>query len=329
MTGPQVSVIIPAHNTKATIRDTLRSVRCQTFRDLELIIINDGSTDDLLDHLAPILAEEPRLRVVTQANAGLAGARNRGLAESTAPLVAFIDADDLWHPEFLAALTAALNDNPDAPFAYAFSLRVDADNGIIPAPKWTYQPRHDFAGLLALNSVGCGSAALFRRTALLGAGGFDVAPQARGLQGAEDWKLCLQLAHAQAPELVPRYLVGYRVSTDSMSQSDPARQLAAIHAVMADIRSKYPRTPRRHFANARTLMNGWLLTAFLRKRRYRTVARLLAESYLLNPLWFLSRDLRTIHVQKILSLLWDRQARLPLADYQEDGQRPFSFLTDV
>ncbi len=327
MRRPLVSVVVPAYNSAWSIGDTIRSIRAQSCRDFELIVINDGSTDNLIDLLAPLIAEDPRLRMVIRDNDGLASARNLGLAESRAEFIAFIDADDVWHPKFLEELTAALHGNPEAPFAYAFSHRFDANNRIIPAPKWTYLPSHDFSGLLVLNSVGSGSAALFRKAAVLQAGGYDESLRARTKQGAEDWKLCLRLAKAHPPVLVAKYLVGYRLVAQSMSQSDPVRQLRAVHAVMDDIRAEYPQTPARHFANARTLMNGWLLTAFYHRRDYRTIARLLVESYVLNPFWFLSRDLRTIHKQKLMSILWDRHERKPLADYEEDGVRPFAFLT--
>lgn len=326
MTGPFVSIVVPAFNAAWSIGDTIHSIQAQSCADFELIIINDGSTDNLMEELAPLVAEDPRLRVVMRKNDGLASGRNLGLRESRAEFIAFIDADDVWHPKFLEEMTAALRSNPDAPFAYAFSHRFDADNRIIPAPTWTHLPRHDFSGLLELNSVGSGSAALFRKAAVVRAGGYDESLRVRTKQGAEDWKLCLRLAKIHPPVLVPKYLVGYRLVAESMSQSDPARQLRAVHAVMDDIRMEYPQTPARHFANARTLMNGWLLTAFWRQRDFRTIARLLVESYVLNPFWFLSRDLRTIHKQKIMSILWDRRERKPLADYEEDGVRPFAFL---
>jgi glycosyltransferase involved in cell wall biosynthesis len=112
MQAPRVSVVIPAYNSAWSIADTIRSVLAQRMVAFEVVIVNDGSTDDLLEVLRPFMSDS-RLRVVSQANSGLAAARNRGLAESRAPLVAFLDADDLWHPSFLAELgTAALGGEP-------------------------------------------------------------------------------------------------------------------------------------------------------------------------------------------------------------------------
>ena len=326
MLVPRISVVVPAYNSAWSIGDTIRSVMAQTRRDFELLIVNDGSTDNLEEAIAPFAAVEPRLRIVPQRNGGLAAARNRGLAESRGEFVAFLDADDIWHPDFLKLLSAALEGNGDAAFAYAHSFRIDKANRVIPAPRWRHEPRHDFTGLLTLNSVGNGSAALFRGGAARGCGGFDVSLRRRGVEGAEDWKLCLQLAARHPPTLVARYLVGYRLSETSMSQANPARQLRAINAVMADVRKEFGTMEPRHFRNARTLLNGWLIPAFLRNGEYATLLRLLAQSYLLNPLWFLSRDLRAVHAQKIASLFLGFGERKPLAQLCDNGTRPYAFL---
>lgn len=330
-----VSVVIPAYNSAWSIADTLRSVLNQILSDIEVIIVNDGSSDALHAQVARAAQGDRRVRIVDQQNRGLAGARNRGIAEARASLVGLIDADDLWHPAFLSVLRRALLASPAAPFAFAHSIRIDADNRVIPSPRWRHPPRHDLAGLLAVNSVGNGSAALFRRQSLRAIGGFDESFKARGLQGAEDWNLCLRLAAQAEPVLVPQYLVAYRLLAGSMSQSDPERQLAAIRAVLAEAASAHPDLSSRTIAEARTMMIGWLLPAFVRKRKFARVAALLREAYAGNPLWFRSRDLRALHVMKAKSILRGMLAVLVpslrgplLAELREDGRHPFAFLRD-
>ena len=323
---PTVTVVVPAYNAAVTISDTLLSATMQSYSDFELVIVDDGSTDDLSAILVPFMMRDGRIKLVTQSNAGLANARNRGLAEARGEFVAFLDADDLWHPDFLKELVAALRNSPDAPFAFAYSRRIDAFNRMIPTSVWASEPRHDFIGLIEVNSVGNGSAAVFRTRAVRTKGGFDTSLRAREAQGAEDWKLCLLLAAGNAPVLVARQLVCYRLIQGSMSQANPARQLRAVRTVVADIRAAFPETANRHFRNARTMMNGWLFSAFMHKRDWRMMLNLLAESYVLNPLWFLSRDLRAVHRQKFSSLLADFTERVPLSELQEHGRRPFSYL---
>ena len=326
MTQRQVSVVVPSYNAAWSINDTLLSVFAQTFGDFDVVVVNDGSTDNLMDILSSWAKREKRLRVISQTNKGLAAARNRGLSEVRTPFVAFLDSDDIWHPDFLACLLPSLQREAMAPFAYAHSLRIDADNRIIPSPRWAHAPRHDFEGLLTVNSVGNGSAALFRTAVIREFGGFDTTLRARDAQGAEDWKLCLQLAARHAPVLVDRYLVCYRLMEESMSQKRPARQLHAILTVMEDIREEFPDAGAGAFRNARTMMNGWLLPAFMRKRDFKTILRLLIQSYVMNPLWFASRDLRAVHLQKIASLLSDRRPRAPLSEFVENGRHPFAFI---
>lgn len=324
---PRVSVIIPYFNAARWIERTLRSVFAQRFRDYEVVLVDDGSDEPL-----PLsVTGEPRLRIVRQDNRGLAGARNRGVAETRGEFVAPIDADDLWHPDYLEALVAALDGAPGAPFAYAHSHRIDEDDQLIPGPAIpSPPPRHDLIGLLTLNSVSCGSAAVFRRTDLLAAGGYDETLQDRAAQGAEDWKLILRLARRGEPVLVRRQLVAYRLTRNGMSQATPERQLAAIEAVLDDARREFPDVPERHFADARTMMRAWLLPAFLHRRMYRRAFRAAARAYLRNPLWWRTRDLRTIHSARLKLALHGMirrgQPLQPIARLREEDRAPFAFL---
>ena len=108
--APPVSVVVPTYNGSALLVETLGSILSQTFGDFELIVVDDGSTDDTPDRLAAV--DDPRLRVVRQANAGVGAARNRGVDESAGRYVAFCDHDDLWMPRKLAAQVAFMDDRP-------------------------------------------------------------------------------------------------------------------------------------------------------------------------------------------------------------------------
>ncbi len=321
-----ISVVIPAYNAAWSLADTLASVRAQTLSDFEVIIVDDGSTDGTAALIRRFAVRDPRIKVVRQRNVGLAAARNAGFRQARGDYVAFLDSDDIWHPDYLRIVSQALDETPEAPFAYAYSFRFDTQNRLIPGPEWPYVPRHDFQGLLSLNSVGNGSAAMFRRSALERVGGYDASLRARRAEGAEDWKMCLRMAAAAAPVLVPQVLVGYRLVHEGMSQGNPQNQLRAVRTVMADIREEFPATPGRCFANGRTVLNGWLLPSFRRHGHYRTVLRLLFEAYVLNPLWFLTPELRTLHAMKLRSIRDGGAEKVCLSDWVRDGGRPFAYL---
>jgi glycosyltransferase involved in cell wall biosynthesis len=331
--APRVTVVVPSYNSAWSIERTLASILAQRFADFELIVVNDGSTDGLHGRIARFLAD-PRLRIIDQENRGLAGARNRGIAEARGDLVAPIDADDLWHPDFLAATVAALDSDAKAPFAYAYSFRIDERDRLLPVVRFGRPPRHDFLGLLSLNSVGSGSAAVFRRALVLAVGGYDETMRNRGLSGAEDWKLILKLAAVGKPALVERHLVGYRLVGSSMSQANPRRQLDAILAVIADLRGEFPDIAPRWFSDGRTMMTAWLLPTFLRRGMFGEVVREAFHAYLRNPLWFRNATIRQMHLFRLrliarylLDTIRRRSANYPpLHSVEMEGTRPFAYM---
>jgi glycosyltransferase involved in cell wall biosynthesis len=99
---PSISVVMPLYNKEREVNRALGSVFAQTVRDYELIVVNDGSTDKGPEIVHSI--NDPRIRILEQENAGVSGARNRGIKEAKAELVALLDADDEWHPEFLETI---------------------------------------------------------------------------------------------------------------------------------------------------------------------------------------------------------------------------------
>lgn len=108
---PVVAITIPLYNKGKYIARALNSIFAQTYQDFEIIVVDDGSTDCGPDIVSRYT--DPRLRLIRQANAGPGAARNRGICESTAPLLAFLDADDEWLPEFLEKSVQLLQAHPD------------------------------------------------------------------------------------------------------------------------------------------------------------------------------------------------------------------------
>ena len=119
---PLVSVVVPTYNAPALLRETLDTVFAQTLADFEVVVVDDGSTDDTPDVLRSL--DDPRLRIVRQANAGIGAARNRGIDAARGRYVALLDHDDLWKPDKLAVQVEFMQRHPACaacavPFAYS------------------------------------------------------------------------------------------------------------------------------------------------------------------------------------------------------------------
>ena len=108
---PRYSIIIPTYNRAGTVSNTLESCFSQTFEDFEIVVIDDGSKDNTVDVLRSI--DDPRLKVVTQENAGPAAARNTGMDNASGDFIAFLDSDDVWYPDFLATAEQMLSLNAE------------------------------------------------------------------------------------------------------------------------------------------------------------------------------------------------------------------------
>lgn len=113
-----VSVVIPTYNLAPFLRGAVEGVRAQGWPELEIVVVDDGSTDETAEVLGALAGENANLRWFRQENAGAAAARNRGINESRGEFVAFLDADDVWLPGKLAAQFEALADKPEAAFSY-------------------------------------------------------------------------------------------------------------------------------------------------------------------------------------------------------------------
>lgn len=116
--NPSVSVIVPVYNAQPYLRQCMESLVGQTLREIELICVDDGSTDGSGDILAEYAARDERVRVITQGNAGSGAARNRGLREAHGKYIAFVDADDEVAPRYLELLCHALEEHPTADFSW-------------------------------------------------------------------------------------------------------------------------------------------------------------------------------------------------------------------
>lgn len=239
----QVAVIIPAYNASATLAETIASVTAQTHRPLDIVIVDDGSTDNTGEIAEAFRKRDSRIRLISTPNQGVARARNTGIAATTADFVAPIDADDLWHPEKISRQLSTMQAaGADTGFVYAPHRVVDRhgrvtyDARTLQIEGWAYM-RH-----LVVNFVSCGSSLLIRRKALDSAGGYDPRLRAQGKQGTEDYLLQLMIARQWRVAMVPEYLVGYRRTAEGMS-SDSVRMARSRIASLEIVAKRFPDTP--------------------------------------------------------------------------------------
>jgi len=218
-----VSVIIPCFNTGAFLGDAIKSVLGQTDSLFEIIVVDDGSTDDTKQIVGSF--EDSRIRYVYQENRGLSSARNTGLAETKGELVTFLDADDTFLPDKLTAQRGFLDTHPEVGLVAGGYVRTTAEGEAV----YSSVPRNRAVSLEALLMGGQFPVhvTLLREAWVERVGGFD-----ESLNAAEDWDFYCRLALTGCPILQTRDIVAtYRAAPKSMS-SDPSRQTLAMKRVL-------------------------------------------------------------------------------------------------
>ncbi len=183
--NPLVSVIIPTYNRSRILEEAIHSVLSQDFTDFELIVVDDGSTDNTGDILK---AYQKSLIVIWQSNRGVSAARNRGIATASGSLIAFLDSDDLWLPKKLSGQVAFFNSNPDALICQTEEIWIR--NGVRVNPKKKHRKPSGmiFGPSLSLCLVSP-SAVMIRRTLFDDVGLFD-----EDLPACEDYDLWLRIS---------------------------------------------------------------------------------------------------------------------------------------
>lgn len=142
---PLVSVVIPLYNKELHIKRAIDSVLAQKIQDFELVIVDDGSTDNSAEIVKAV--HDTRIRLIQQENAGVSAARNRGIKESKADLIAFLDADDEWLPTFLETMLR-LNEKYPQAGAYASAFQIFKIYGNIVSPEYKLIPSAPWEGIL-------------------------------------------------------------------------------------------------------------------------------------------------------------------------------------
>jgi glycosyltransferase involved in cell wall biosynthesis len=248
-TALPVSVVIPAYQSAAFLRETLASVFAQTHPPREIILVDDGSTDETV-----AIARAAGVHVIQQENAGPSVARNRGILAATSPWIAFLDSDDLWEPHALQKLCWAVEVAGDVELAFANSItftesgtlrgtdleryrdyravrRTTIAPGIVRCEQESLIARFRRSMFILTSTV------LVQREALIASGLFDPT-----LLIAEDWDLFLRLLRQTTAVVVEEPLVRYRVHEKNLTRDGPLNtsyEEALVERVLANPQ-RYP-----------------------------------------------------------------------------------------
>ena len=212
---PKVSVIVPVYNVRNYIEHTLNSLKSQSLKEFEVLIVDDGSTDDTVDLVKPYLEKDARFRLLQKTNGGLSSARNYGIGNARAEYIALLDGDDIYHPDKLANHVARLDNSPQVGVVYSASraIRDDGSPTFISLSGKPVKP-DPLLALLCKNFVGHGSNAVFRRCLVDEVGKFD-----EGLPSSEDVDFWLRIAGTRNWQFYreARILCYYRVRPSGLS----------------------------------------------------------------------------------------------------------------
>jgi cellulose synthase/poly-beta-1,6-N-acetylglucosamine synthase-like glycosyltransferase len=250
-----ISVVIPLYNKANSIARTIAAVRAQSVVDWELIVVDDGSSDEGAALVRAI--DDKRIRLVGQMNAGVAAARNRGALEASAEWVAFLDADDCWEPDHLDNLLGLIECFPDATLC-ATAYKVESESGKVRKIRLRregdgrYLMSDYFADVLEIEHPVCSSAVAVRKSLLAELGGFPL-----GVKAGEDIIMWARLAcagdvaysaRATATYVVPPLSVGAREAVIRHPQTPDY-----VGAALSELR----RTCERHAASLTLFSADW------------------------------------------------------------------------
>jgi glycosyltransferase involved in cell wall biosynthesis len=217
MTTPLLSIIIPCYNQGQYLAESIRSVLGSAYTDIEIIVVDDGSTDPETCQILDALGY-PKARLIRRKNGGLAAARNTGITGAKGKYILPLDADDRIGPAYIGQAVAALEANPDVGIVYCRAEKFGAEAG-----PWRLAPFSDWRMRLG-NSIFC--SAVYRRTDWLAVGGYDETLR----RGWEDWDFWISLL--ELGRLVIRLSdVGfyYRKSPASMAAGMPPELKIRLH----------------------------------------------------------------------------------------------------
>ncbi len=241
---PLVSVIIPAYNAEKFLPKTLESVLSQTYKNIEVLIIDDGSQDGTAEIVKSIAQKDSRVMLLQQENLGVAAARNLGIDNSKGEFIAPIDADDIWYPRNLEKQVQCMQQaDSSVGLVYSWSIDINEEDKLTGDFRAANIEGDVFTTLLCHNFLGNASSTLIRRSCIEKIGGYNTQLKAQNAQGCEDWDFYLRIAEECQFKVVPEFFIGYRKIANTMSGD--YKKMAKSHDLMLqEIKQKHPEVPK-------------------------------------------------------------------------------------
>jgi glycosyltransferase involved in cell wall biosynthesis len=297
---PKVSVIVPVYNVERYVGAAIQSVLDQTFQDFEILIIDDASPDQSIAVCRRFT--DSRIRIIQQANRGLAGARNTGIRNAKGEYLAFLDSDDLWTVDKLEKHVAHLNRYPEVGLSYCRSAFVDQEGEPLHYHQMPKLKDIDPVHLLCRNPVGNGSAPVIRKQVFEEIqfmddlhGSLEVCYFDEHLRQSEDIECWLRIALKTnwSLEGLPEPLTLYRVNTGGLSAS-LFKQLASWEAVIEKTHGYAPRLIDQWGSLARAYQLRYLARRAVQLRDAKLALKLVHESISTDPRILLQEPQRTL-----------------------------------
>ena len=285
--SPLVSVIIAAYNAEQFIARTLSSVIEQTYKNLEILVVDDGSKDRTVEIVEQFATKDSRINLLRQPNSRVAKARNLAIKNAKGEYIAPVDADDIWHPQKIEKqIEVFLNSEPSVGLVYTWSFLIDESDRItnrfdeINSFHFSNVARAEgevYLPLIYLNFIGNASVPLIRKSCLNKVGNYNELLEEQGALYCEDWDLQLRIAEFYQYKVVPNFLVGYRRLSNSMS-GNHLGMAKSYDIIMANVREKYPKIPSFIYRWSKSHFYSNLFKKSYKTEQYRATIYLLREA---------------------------------------------------
>jgi glycosyltransferase involved in cell wall biosynthesis len=280
--APEVSVVMTTFNVSSFVGDALRSALDQTFRSIEVVVVDDGSTDATTDIVRGF--DDPRLRLIEGPHCGRCRSLNTAVEAARGDFLAMLDGDDIWYPEKLALQVAHMRSNPNVELTFSWSRVID-QNGLdtgLTSRRW--RGPISFGQLLKDYVILNGSSVVIRRDSFLRAGPFD-----ESMDGCVDYDASLRLALLGPGKVVciPAYLTGYRRRSGQVTR-DLNRMEQAHERMLAKMLRLAPVETARAAAAARSNMSRFFAYLAYESGDFGQAYRYLLRGLRHAPLTFLS-----------------------------------------